>query len=86
MRYVAGKYKVADHWFPEKDLLQNTRLLEYFGYHPTAIRKRGVEIFIDLVNQSIYNWASSRENLSSGFATTCDSNRTAQLLRLARVL
>ena len=50
MRYCAGKFKVADHWFPEKDYVQNARLLEYFGYHPTAIRKRGVEIFIDLVS------------------------------------
>ena len=31
-------------------------------------------------------WATSRENLSSGFATRWDSNRPAQLMRLARVL
>ena len=31
-------------------------------------------------------WASSRENLSSGFATKVDSNRPAQLQRLARGL
>ena len=31
-------------------------------------------------------WASSRENLSSGFATRVDSNQAAQLQRLARGL
>ena len=31
-------------------------------------------------------WATSRENLSSGFATRSDSNQPAQLQRLARVL
>ena len=31
-------------------------------------------------------WATSRENLSSGFATKVDSNRPAQLQRLARGL
>ena len=33
-----------------------------------------------------FTWAMSWENLSSGFATSLDSNRPAQLLRLARVL
>ena len=33
-----------------------------------------------------YNWASSRENLSSGFATTVDSNRPAQPQKLYRGL
>ena len=33
-----------------------------------------------------HNWASSRQNLSSGFPTKQDSNRTAQLQRLARKL
>ena len=38
--------------------------------------------------QELYRviWATSRENLSSGFATSKDSNRPAQLMRLARVL
>ena len=31
-------------------------------------------------------WASLQENLSSGFATRVDSNRPAQLMRLARLL
>ena len=31
-------------------------------------------------------WAPWRENLSSGFATSCDLNRHAQLMRLAGVL
>ena len=32
----------------------------------------------------IFNWTSSRENLSSGFPTRLDSNRPSQLQRLAR--
>ena len=32
-----------------------------------------------------YIWATSRENLSSGFATSYDSNQPAQLMRLARL-
>ena len=35
---------------------------------------------------SSYMWTTSRENLSSGCATRWDSNRPAQLMRLARVL
>ena len=31
-----------------------------------------------------YNWATSRENLSSEFSTRLDSNRSAQLQKLAR--
>ena len=34
----------------------------------------------------IFVWASSRENLSSGFATRWDSNQSAWLQQLARVL
>ena len=34
----------------------------------------------------IYKWALSRENLYSGFSTMYDSNRPAQLQRLATVL
>ena len=34
------------------------------------------------INNSINNWASSRENLSSGFPTEWDSNQSPQLQRL----
>ena len=34
----------------------------------------------------IINWASSRENLSSGFPTKRDSDRSPQIQRLARKL
>ena len=33
---------------------------------------------------SLFNWALSRENLSSGFPTKWDSNQSPQLKRLAR--
>ena len=39
-----------------------------------------------LVSHSIVIWASSRENLSSGFPTKRDSNQSPQLQTLARIL
>ena len=42
--------------------------------------------FWRVTSKQFWVWALSWENLSSGFATRYDSNRTAQLQRLARVL
>ena len=46
-------------------------------------KKNGIPENISII---ILNWAVSRENLSSGFVTSKESNRPAQLMRQARVL
>ena len=55
MRYVATKYKVPKNWYPE-DLEKNTRVLEYLFWHPTAIRKPEVDLFLDLVSILEFNF------------------------------
>ena len=42
--------------------------------------KKSIKKFVNII------WASSRENLSLGFATRYDTNRPARLQRLARIL
>ena len=53
MRYVAGKYKVAEHWFPTKDSAKNGRALEFLCWHQMAIRKPCVTVFLDVVGTVI---------------------------------
>ncbi|XP_060568671.1 glutathione S-transferase theta-1-like [Ruditapes philippinarum] len=37
-RYLACKFKVADHWYPSKDLQQQGRIDEYLNWHHTNTR------------------------------------------------
>lgn len=55
MRYVAAKYNVAEHWYPpvNDQKPENVRVLEYLLWHQMAIRRRGVDIFMDLVQSRI---------------------------------
>ena len=47
---------------------------------------RVIKLFVLCLESKVQNWASSRENLSSGFPTNLVSNQSLQLQRLARQL
>jgi len=45
VKYMAGRDKVADHWYPA-DLKKRARVDEVLDWHHTGIRKAGVGVFI----------------------------------------
>jgi len=48
LKYLATKYKVADHWYPA-ELKARARVDEYLDWHHTGIRKAGVNYFVSVV-------------------------------------
>jgi len=48
LKYLARKFKVADHWYPE-DLKARARVDEYLDWQHTGIRKAGVNYFVSLI-------------------------------------
>ena len=63
---------------------QNLQWMECFYVKICMCNNEPVKLIRNV--SGTYNWASSRENLSSGFATKVDSNRPAQPQKLGRGL
>ncbi|XP_033628036.1 glutathione S-transferase theta-1-like [Asterias rubens] len=49
LKYIAQKFKVADHWYPTGDLVAQARINEYIDWQHTGLRKAGSDIFIGTV-------------------------------------
>ncbi|XP_038061580.1 glutathione S-transferase theta-1-like [Patiria miniata] len=48
LKYLAQKYKVADHWYP-KDLKVQAKINQYLDWQHTGLRKAGCDVFIGMV-------------------------------------
>lgn len=48
LKYIIGKNKLPDHWYP-KDLNTQTRVEEYLRWYPTGTRTPCVNLFLELV-------------------------------------
>ncbi|XP_071790691.1 uncharacterized protein [Asterias amurensis] len=49
MKYLAAKYKVADHWFPSSDLKVQARINEYLDWQHTGLRQDGTAVFRGMI-------------------------------------
>ena len=49
IKYLAAKYKVADHWFPSGDLKVQARINEYLDWQHTGLRQDGTAVFRGMV-------------------------------------
>ena len=65
---------------------RNNYYIFWFNYASLAFCRDDQFAFHTFLLAPDFNWASSRENLSSGFPTKRVSNRSPQLQRLARKL
>ncbi|XP_072051645.1 glutathione S-transferase theta-1-like [Amphiura filiformis] len=48
VKYLAAKYKVADHWYPS-DLKQRARVDELLDWHHSTIRAAGCDVFRSII-------------------------------------
>ncbi|XP_022085884.1 glutathione S-transferase T1-like [Acanthaster planci] len=48
LKYLAGKNKVADHWYPA-DLKVRAKVDQYLDWHHTGLRKQGVDVFVGMI-------------------------------------
>lgn len=39
LKYLAQKYKIADHWYPREDLAKQAKINEFLDFHHTGTRK-----------------------------------------------
>ncbi|XP_022085854.1 glutathione S-transferase theta-1-like [Acanthaster planci] len=53
LRYLARKYKVADHWYPD-DLQAQAKVNRYLDWHHTGIRKASIDVFHDMIMQPLF--------------------------------
>ncbi len=49
VKYMANKYKTADHWYPT-DVKMRAKVDELLDWHHTNIRKHGVGVFFNIVS------------------------------------
>ena len=85
---VCAHYLISlrSKYLPKTDHSDITILLETTNNNYTAILLKFMQTNAEKISDRNRIWASSRENLSSGFPTKRVSNQSPQLQRLARKL
>jgi len=66
LKYLAGKYKVADNWYP-KDLKKRAKVDQYLDWHHTGLRKQGVDVFVGRIFTPMFGQPINEEKLTKDF-------------------
>ncbi|XP_045172993.2 glutathione S-transferase theta-1-like [Mercenaria mercenaria] len=53
MRYIAIKYKLADHWFPRADLRTQARVEEFLNWQGSAVRAHCITVFLGMFKDKV---------------------------------